>query len=55
MFILYTDKGFFEEQAAEDNFALITINVDHASQDLLDMQLERAVNSAKKHPGQGFL
>jgi predicted TIM-barrel fold metal-dependent hydrolase len=51
---IVTDKGFFEEQAAEDNFALITINVDHSSQDLLDMQLERALNSAKKNPGRVF-
>ena len=51
---IVTDKGFFEAQAAEDNFALITINVDHASQDLLDMQLERARNSVKKNPGRVF-
>jgi predicted TIM-barrel fold metal-dependent hydrolase len=51
---IVTDKGYFEEQAAEDNFALITINVDHSSQDLLDLQLEKARNSVKKHPGRVF-
>jgi predicted TIM-barrel fold metal-dependent hydrolase len=51
---IVTDKGFFEEQAAEDNFALITINVDHARQDMLDLQLDRAINSVKKNPGRVF-
>ena len=51
---IVTENGFFEEQAAEDNFALITINVDHASQELLDLQLERAISVVKKNPGRIF-
>jgi hypothetical protein len=51
---IVTDKGFFEDQAADDNFALVTINVDHSKQELLDLQLDRALNSVKKHPGRVF-
>ncbi|HUX94249.1 MAG TPA: amidohydrolase family protein [Bacteroidales bacterium] len=51
---IVTDKGFFEDQAAEDNFALITINVDHAKQELLDLQLENAIKTARAHPGRVF-
>lgn len=49
-----TDKGFFEEQAAIDNFALVTINVDHSRQELLDLQLDMAIKSVRKHPGRVF-
>ncbi|HBH83827.1 MAG: hypothetical protein A2X05_12075 [Bacteroidetes bacterium GWE2_41_25] len=51
---IVTDKGFFEEQAAEDNVALITINVDHSKQELLDLQLDMAIKSVRKHPGRVF-
>ena len=51
---IVTEKGFFEEQAAEDNFALITINVDHSKKELLDLQLDRALKSVRKHPGRVF-
>lgn len=49
-----TDKGFFEEQAADDNFAVITINVDHSKQELLNLQLDMAIKSVRKHPGRVF-
>jgi predicted TIM-barrel fold metal-dependent hydrolase len=51
---IVTDKGFFEDQAVEDNVALITINVDHSTDGLLQKQLEIATNSAKKYPGRVF-
>jgi predicted TIM-barrel fold metal-dependent hydrolase len=49
-----TDKGYFEEQAAKDNFVLISINVDHSDQAELDQQLVIAKASAKKNPGRVF-
>jgi len=49
-----TDKGYFEEQAAEDNFALITINVDHSNSEELQKQLDIAKGSVKKYPGRIF-
>jgi len=51
---IVTDKGFFEDQAAEDNFALISINVDHGDPAALQYQLDKAVRSAKKYPGWVF-
>jgi len=49
-----SDRGYFEDQAAEDNFALLTINVDHSNQAELDAQLVIARATAKKHPGRVF-
>jgi hypothetical protein len=51
---IVTENGFFEDQAAEDNFALITINVDHSKPELLDMQLENALKTVRKHPDRVF-
>jgi predicted TIM-barrel fold metal-dependent hydrolase len=47
-------KGFFEDQAAKDNFALLTINVDHSDSTAVKKQLEWALNSVKKYPGRVF-
>ncbi|MBK9390704.1 MAG: amidohydrolase family protein [Bacteroidetes bacterium] len=51
---IVTDKGFFEDQAAIDNMALITINVDHSDPAVLQWQLDMATKSAKKYPGRVF-
>ncbi len=48
------DKEYFEEQAAADNFMLITLNVDHGDSANLREQLHYAVLSAEKHPGRVF-
>jgi hypothetical protein len=45
-----TDKGFFEDQAAKDNFKLLTINVDHSDSAAVIRQHEIALNSIKKFP-----
>ncbi len=49
-----SDKGFFEDQAAKDNFVLLTINVDHSDSTAVKKQLEWALNSVKKYPGRVF-
>ena len=49
-----SDKGFFEDQAAEDNFILITLNVDHSDSSSVKQQLEKALISTQKHPGRVF-
>jgi predicted TIM-barrel fold metal-dependent hydrolase len=49
-----SDDGVFEDQAAADNFLLITLNVDHSHTPYLDDQLNLALNSVQKHPGKVF-
>ena len=49
-----SDDGVFEEQAASDNFILITLNVDHSDSANIRKQFDFAVSSAKKHPGRIF-
>jgi hypothetical protein len=49
-----TDDGVFEDQAAKDNFILITLNVDHSDSASIRKQFDYAVSSAKKHPGRVF-
>ncbi len=48
------DKGFFEDQAAKDNFILLTLNVDHSDSVSVNQQLEAAVKSEENHPGKVF-
>jgi predicted TIM-barrel fold metal-dependent hydrolase len=48
------DDGVFEDQAASDNFLLITLNVDHSDSANLRKQFDHAVMSAQKHPGKIF-
>jgi predicted TIM-barrel fold metal-dependent hydrolase len=47
---IFTDKGFFEDQAVKDNFILLAINVDHADSAAVISQHEIALNSMKKYP-----
>ena len=49
-----SDKGYFEELAKEDNFILITLNVDHSDSANIADQLKYAVLSASRHPGAVF-
>jgi predicted TIM-barrel fold metal-dependent hydrolase len=49
-----SDKGFFEDQAMQDNFRLITLNVDHSDSASVKQQLDRALISIKKYPGKVF-
>jgi hypothetical protein len=46
-----SDDGVFEEQAADDNFVLITLNVDHGDSANLRKQFNLASLSAQKYPG----
>jgi predicted TIM-barrel fold metal-dependent hydrolase len=48
------DDGAFEDQAAADNFVLITLNVDHSDSASVRNQLIQAVSSTQKHPGKVF-
>ncbi len=48
------DRGFFEKQAAKDNFILLTINVDHSDSAAVIHQHEWALSSILKHPGKVF-
>lgn len=50
-----SDNGAFEDQAAADNFLLITLNVDHGDSANIRNQFNFAEMSAKKHPGKIFL
>ena len=43
--------GFFEEQAAKDNFILLTLNVDHSDSGSVIHQYDWALSSIQKHPG----
>ncbi len=49
-----SDDGMFEQQAADDNFILITLNVDHGDSANIREQFSHAVLSAQKHPGKVF-
>jgi hypothetical protein len=49
-----TPNGYFENQAAADNFVLLTLNVDHSDSLAVAHQYEAAVSSMKKHPGRVF-
>jgi predicted TIM-barrel fold metal-dependent hydrolase len=49
-----SDDGVFEDQAAADNFLLITLNVDHSDSANIRSQFDYAVNSVNKHPGKVF-
>jgi predicted TIM-barrel fold metal-dependent hydrolase len=48
------NTGYFEEVAAEDNFILITLGVDHGDSANISRQHESAGYSAEKHPGRVF-
>jgi predicted TIM-barrel fold metal-dependent hydrolase len=49
-----SDKGYFEEQAIDDNFILITLGVDHGDYESIRKQQEDAVFSADKYKGRVF-
>jgi predicted TIM-barrel fold metal-dependent hydrolase len=49
-----SDDGVFEDQAAADNFLLITLNVDHGDSANIKKQYDNASLSAKTHPGKVF-
>jgi predicted TIM-barrel fold metal-dependent hydrolase len=49
-----SDDGAFEDQAAKDNFILITLNVDHGDSANIRMQYNYAVSTVRKHPGRVF-
>ena len=49
-----SDRGLFEKQAIEDNFKLVTINVDVADSASVNHQLSHALLSAKRYPGTVF-
>lgn len=49
-----SDKEYFEEAAKQDNFILITLNVDHSDSASLNKQLDFAIVSARNHPGRVF-
>jgi predicted TIM-barrel fold metal-dependent hydrolase len=46
--------GVFEEQAAADNFFLVTLNVDHGDSANIREQFAAAVSSASRYPGRVF-
>ena len=49
-----SDDGVFENLAAEDNFLLITLNVDHTDSATIRKQFNYASLSARRHPGRIF-
>jgi len=49
-----SDDGVFEEQAATDNFILLTLNVDTSDSLGLRKQFDYAVKSFRKNPGKVF-
>jgi predicted TIM-barrel fold metal-dependent hydrolase len=49
-----SDDGAFEDQAAKDNFLLITLNVDHSDSSGIRKQYNYAVSASKKHSGRVF-
>jgi len=49
-----SDDGAFEDQAASDNFILITLNVDHSDSATIRKQYDNAVLSVQRHPGKVF-
>jgi predicted TIM-barrel fold metal-dependent hydrolase len=48
------NNGFFEDQAAADNFILITLNVDHSDSISVERQLKESLESVRNHPGRVF-
>lgn len=48
------DDGVFEDQAAKDNFLLISLNVDHGDSANIRSQYNYAVSSVKGFPGRVF-
>ncbi len=48
------DRGAFEQQAADDNFSLLTLNVDHGDSADIRKQFDHAVTSAERYPGRIF-
>ena len=46
--------GVFEDQAAKDNFLLITLNVDHSDSANIRKQMDNALISVQKYPGRVF-
>jgi len=50
-----TDKGYFEDQAKQDNFLLVTLNVDHSDSANIKKQLDYALLSTQKHPDLKFI
>jgi predicted TIM-barrel fold metal-dependent hydrolase len=49
-----SDKGLFEAQANDDNFVLITLNVDHSDSGAIIQQLNYALQSVKNYPHKVF-
>jgi predicted TIM-barrel fold metal-dependent hydrolase len=49
-----SNDGVFEDQAAADNFLLITLNVDHSDSASVRKQFDDAVSTVQKHPGKVF-
>ena len=49
-----SDDGVFEAQADEDNFLLISLNVDHSDSATIRKQFEYASLSVRRHPGKVF-
>jgi predicted TIM-barrel fold metal-dependent hydrolase len=49
-----SDDGVFEDQAAADNFLLITLNVDHSDSANVRKQFDFSVSTVQKHPGRVF-
>jgi predicted TIM-barrel fold metal-dependent hydrolase len=49
-----SNDGVFEDQAAADNFLLITLNVDHSDSASVRKQFDYAIATVQKHPGKVF-
>jgi len=49
-----SDDGAFEDQAAIDNFILVSLNVDHGDSANIRKQFDNASLSAARHPGKVF-
>lgn len=49
-----SDDGVFEASAAENNFILVTLNVDHPGDPKIEKQKEFAIKSVREHPGKVF-
>ncbi len=49
-----SNRGYFEEAAAADNFVLLTLNVDHSDSSAVQDQLADAEYSVKNYPGRVF-
>lgn len=47
-------KGYFEDQARNDNFLLVTIEVDHSDSTAVRLQHENALMTIRKNPGRVF-